>query len=59
MHRKFQAKQTVFLRRIFLRKKTKNVETKINNSFLKHPVVASAGLLGDTIVVNIRIAVGM
>ena len=53
MHRKIQAKQTVFLRRLFLRNKTKNIKTKINNVYLKYSVVAQAGLLGDTIIVNL------
>ena len=57
MHRKFQAKQTVFFRRLFLCNKTKNIQTKINNGYIKHSVVAWAGLLGDTIIANIHIAI--
>ena len=50
MHRKFQAKQTAFLRRLFLRNKTKiSTRTGHNNVYRKHSVVAEAGLLGDAI----------
>ena len=40
MKHKFQAKQIVFLRRLFLRKQTKNIQTKTNDVYLKHSVVA-------------------
>ena len=38
MRRNFQAKQTVFLRRLFLRNKTKNIDPNEDhdNVYLKH-----------------------
>ena len=55
------SKTNCFLRRLFLhKKKTKNIQTKpINNVYLTHSVVAYLGLLGDTLIANIHIAIWM
>ena len=50
-----KANLTAFLQRLFLRNKTKNIQAKVNNVYLKHSVVA--GLLGDRIIANIHIAI--
>ena len=41
MHRKHQAKQTVYLQRLFLRNKTKDIQTNINQRL---PLTHGCGL---------------
>ena len=49
------SKTNCLLRRLFLFNKTKNIQTRINTSYIKQSVLAKSGLFGDTIIANIHI----